>query len=256
MVSVKGSVVLLTLLSTVLANPLTNQPGTTFIVGGSNADISDFPWQLSLQMRGGGRHFCGGSIISPSWAITAAHCLEHFTPEMIKVLAGSTNVNNIGGKFYEIERFVMHPEYNEDTFSNNDIAVFKIHGEYDGINMRSIQMGDVEPTAGSTVTISGWGNLAWLGNMPDILQAVHVPVVDRNVCNLSYNGGVNENMFCAGKPGRDACQGDSGGAVVQHGRLVGIVSFGYQCALENYPGVNTNIASPSIRNFIQSAIRD
>uniref|UniRef100_A0A1B0D824 Uncharacterized protein n=2 Tax=Phlebotomus papatasi TaxID=29031 RepID=A0A1B0D824_PHLPP len=63
-------------------------------------------------------------------------------------------------------------------------------------------------------------------------------------------------MFCAGKAGQDACQGDSGGAVVQNGKLVGLVSFGYQCALENFPGVNTNIVAPSIRNFIQSAMRD
>ncbi|XP_055715692.1 trypsin delta-like [Phlebotomus papatasi] len=256
MVSVKSCLAIVALLSVVSGNPLMRKDPELFIVGGSNGDISDFPWQLSLQMRGGGKHFCGGSILSSNWAITAAHCLEHFTPEMIKVLAGSTHVNNIGGKFYEIEEFILHPEYNEDLFSNNDVAVFRIVGEFDGINMRAIEMGDTEPAPNSMVTISGWGNLAWQGSMPDILQYVHVPVVDRSVCNRSYNGGVNENMFCAGKAGQDACQGDSGGAVVQNGKLVGLVSFGYQCALENFPGVNTNIVAPSIRNFIQSAMRD
>lgn len=69
-------------------------------------------------------------------------------------------MNNIGGKFYEIEEFILHPEYNEDLFSNNDVAVFRIVGEFDGINMRAIEMGDTEPVPNSMVTISGWGNLA------------------------------------------------------------------------------------------------
>ncbi|GAB0089785.1 trypsin [Sergentomyia squamirostris] len=258
MVFVKSFLVISTLLSVVLAKSLMrNHPGSSlFIVGGSNGNIADFPWQLSLQMRGSGQHICGGSILSSNWAITAAHCLEFFTPEMIRVLAGSTSVRNIGGKFYEIDKFILHPEYNKDLFSNNDVAVFRIQGEFDGVNMKPIEMAEEEPEADSTVTISGWGNLAWQGSMPEILQYVHVPVVDRSVCNHSYNGGINENMFCAGKAGHDACQGDSGGAVVQNGKLAGLVSFGYQCALEDFPGVNTNIVAPSIRNFVLNAMKD
>lgn len=52
------------------------------IVGGRAIDITDAPWQVSLQYNG--RHFCGGSIISPNlgysnsskWILTAAHCTK------------------------------------------------------------------------------------------------------------------------------------------------------------------------------------
>lgn len=44
------------------------------IIGGSNADIKDFPYQLSVRYKG--KHGCGASIISPKWALTASHCLE------------------------------------------------------------------------------------------------------------------------------------------------------------------------------------
>lgn len=44
------------------------------IVGGSSADITSYPWQLSL--RRSGSHSCGASIISSTWALTAAHCVE------------------------------------------------------------------------------------------------------------------------------------------------------------------------------------
>ncbi len=49
------------------------------IVGGSNADPNEWPWQLSMQSSSGS-HFCGGSLIDAEWAITAAHCVEGSTP--------------------------------------------------------------------------------------------------------------------------------------------------------------------------------
>ena len=62
-------------------------------------------------------------------------------------------------------------------------------------------------------------------------------------------------MFCAGnilKGGIDSCQGDSGGPLAQNGVQIGVVSWGYQCAKQGYPGVYANVAV--LRSWIDSAL--
>ena len=45
----------------------------TRVVGGNISKPGQFPWQVSLHFNS--EHLCGGSIITPSWILTAAHCV-------------------------------------------------------------------------------------------------------------------------------------------------------------------------------------
>lgn len=42
------------------------------VVGGEPADITEFPWQVSIFDEG--KHLCGGSILSEWWILSASHC--------------------------------------------------------------------------------------------------------------------------------------------------------------------------------------
>lgn len=54
-----------------------------FIVNGTPADIKDYPFKVSLRMFG--EFFCGASIISSEWTLSAAHCLEwNISPDLVK----------------------------------------------------------------------------------------------------------------------------------------------------------------------------
>lgn len=46
------------------------------IVGGQVAASAEFPWQVAVYYRNsaGSLYFCGGSLVSYHYVLTAAHC--------------------------------------------------------------------------------------------------------------------------------------------------------------------------------------
>jgi len=46
------------------------------IVGGNEAVPGSYPWQVGITRAGWTSPYCGGSIISNIWILTAAHCVD------------------------------------------------------------------------------------------------------------------------------------------------------------------------------------
>jgi len=230
------------------------------IIGGSEVSISDFPWQVSLNNERG--HFCGGSIIDRWRILTAAHCVNRNRnpdyPRYVWVRVGSTSRLS-GGSLEPVRKIIVHEKYNASISQDHNIAIVVL--KYPLFYTSAIQPIDLPQPhfrvpANTTVYISGWGTRTFgIYDPPDNLYAAAVQIVDQNECTQAYNSTqvsnqkVSWNMLCAGVPGvggTDSCQGDYGGplAIVRSWRRVlhGIVSWGNQCGLPNFPGVYTRVS--------------
>ena len=221
------------------------------IVNGTPSSTAQNPWQVSIQDDQG--HACGGSIISSTQIVTAAHCFADGNG--LTVLAGSDNLTTSDGQRVEVTGLVNHPAY--ATSEKADVAVITLatplefNGKVQPIGLATSS----EISTAESATVTGWGELSENGSGgSDQLQSVDVPLVDDASCSANIDGGINDAAeLCAGGNGNDSCYGDSGGPLVistETGpKLAGIVSWGEECAGAS-PGVYTEV--PTFSEFITS----
>ena len=99
-----------------------NPVAITRIVGGENAASATWGWAISISIDG--RSLCGGSILSNSWIVTAAHCVSGYTASQITIYAGS--ISRWSGSQSRIgSRLIVHSNYNQNTYVN-DIALLQL----------------------------------------------------------------------------------------------------------------------------------
>ncbi|KXJ79749.1 hypothetical protein RP20_CCG028099 [Aedes albopictus] len=233
-----------------LKEPIYREPVNGRIVGGVDADIENFPYQLSLRRLGS--HSCGASIISSNWALSAAHCTHPLPDVSIMTLRAGTANRLEGGQIFAVAEIVNHPNYNPSNIEL-DVCVLRTVEPMNGYFMEPINLVPAETyyPGGTRAVLSGWGLTSVPGSLPVILQMVDIPVINHDECKAGWPAGwVTDDMLCASESGRDACNGDSGGPLVTGGRQIGIVSWGATNCLGNEPGVYARVAYPAIRNFI------
>lgn len=241
------------------------------LIGGTQIDISEAPWQVSLEADG--NHFCGGSILSNQWILTAEHCVYDLQPNEITVHAGSTNqTNNSIGQRIIVDQIILHPAPGNGATPGsdyrNDLALLHLSTPFcfnESIQpityatLENTDLTDIQP--GVEAFLTGWGKD--LDNkMHDNLESIVIPIIsDAEANNLFPNYDppilVDETTIAFyGNGTNSASPGDSGGPAVINWEdnnpiLIGVCSWG-DSPWGSFPSVYADVRALS--NFIDANI--
>lgn len=218
------------------------------VIGGEDAEKGQFPHQVSLRSRFSNSHFCGGSIISTRFILTAAHCTQdqNARPKNVYVIVGALHRLS-GGIKMALDQIVAHQQYSHRTIKN-DISLLRTAENivYSELVQPIALSTEIPPVDGGlAVTLSGWGRNSFpttpgASPLPDILQFAPAETLSFKECKKHFKSTsagqfLSETNVCTINPkGRGACHGDSGGPlsanVSNKTCLMGIVSWGVPCA--------------------------
>ncbi|OMJ25955.1 Chymotrypsin-like elastase family member 2A [Smittium culicis] len=206
------------------------------IVGGTYAEISEFPYIVAEDIAVADSFgFCGGSLITSKHVITAAHCV--YAGESTPVTANSFSIGYGEVDLYKypqvnpnVKSYTLHPDYKNDDSNKNDIAVLEL---IEPVDMSVTSFGkiyDLPVTDGLVTTAAGWGDTE---GAPDyFLKRTDLIVTSVNNCTRynKYWNGNNGLTVCVESDGITAtCFGDSGGPLslsnLPGAPIVGITSF-------------------------------
>jgi len=210
--------------------------GSGRIVGGYEAEPHSYPWMAALFVDGA--WFCGGTLISDEWVLTAAHCAKDAS-EMV-VMLGAHNVreeSEEGRIELTTTDFFTHPNYNTFTL-HNDLALVHLPVKVEFTDtIRPVCLptySDVGDAMDHLPAVaSGWGKPTdSASSISPELRWVDTDTITNIICALEFPANVNKNIICiSGRNGKSTCNGDSGGPlhlVDDAGvhKQIGITSFG------------------------------
>ncbi|KAF2901822.1 hypothetical protein ILUMI_04366 [Ignelater luminosus] len=226
------------------------------IIDGFPADIRYFPFVACLVTKSYATNFRGGaSIISPYWAVTAAHCLQEIGRYRLQANMAFVRSNSSYWRHYYMEHLiikaVIHMNYTRhiNNALDYDIGLVKVATPFQGNYERQIAFANANfrPEVDREAIVLGWGTTDPLGtDVNEKLRYTLIRVNNQKNCKALFkhrkNTQITNRMLCAGAPGRDSCINDSGGPLLQNQILFGIVSFGVKgCANPVYPGIYSRV---------------
>ncbi|MGB1819804.1 MAG: trypsin-like serine protease, partial [Ilumatobacteraceae bacterium] len=150
------------------------------VVGGADTEITEVPWQAALlnshldedDDSGFVDQFCGATVVSEEWLVTAAHCVdEGKQASEVEVAVGKTSLFDIASSDrHQLSEIVVSPSWDDSEEIGPDIALLRLAAPLvlDGVSVAAARLpaeslGATWPEIGHELTVSGWGCTAEVG---------------------------------------------------------------------------------------------
>jgi secreted trypsin-like serine protease len=233
------------------------------VVGGVPVTPGQFPFAASLAIgTSRGLAACSGSLVAPSFVLTAAHCVTDadgsvVEPSAIEVAIGDEPLSANGSSIAAVQ-VVRHPLWDPYAI-DDDWALVRLAHPSAATPVALAVAGSTVP-AGTNATLVGWGKTSDASGLPDELQRAVLPVRDTATCVAAYGLFDAATQLCAGvvgPTGPDGCSGDSGGPLLVRTsgggwQEVGVVSYGLDGGCTAAPTVFARVSSA--RPFIDAVV--
>ena len=228
------------------------------IVGGGKASGAKWPFMAAI-LRGGHLH-CGGSVISATKVLTAAHCVRGFNPAGLAVIVGRTKLRGKGGQRVSVARAVPHPDFGRTARHDVGILTLAEPVSVTPIALPTPREGAELSRVGRVLRVAGWGARNPFGiSLSNRLKRTTERIRTNKRCRRAFRGLYSgKAMICAlgrklkrfGRPRihTTACSGDSGGPLVAPTplgpRVIGTVSYGGAfCGIGAAPTVYARVSN-------------
>ena len=171
----------------------------TKIVGGKVTEVNEYPWQAGIVSKGTKTVWCGGTLISNMWIMTAAHCTRGESASGLQALLGEHNYKvNAESKTLRMNIAAIkdHPDYNYRT-TNYDFALLKMakgvdFARYSHIRPACLPTDDGNDFNNYAATVTGWGTTSSGGSASIKLREVEVKVLTNAECTNDYGYDIND----------------------------------------------------------------